>query len=183
MSPDTTRLLTDVLRQVSRSFYTTLRVLPGAVRRQIGLAYLLARATDTIADTALVPLEQRLAALRLLRERILGSHRQPLNFGQLAQQQGAPAERVLVERTEEALAMLSGFAAPDQQLIREVLQTITSGQELDLTRFAGASAENIVALKTDSELDDWNVESRLLPLQPPVSGTTTKLTSLIPQAT
>lgn len=155
MSPDTTRLLTDLLQQVSRSFYTTLRVLPGVVRRQIGLAYLLARATDTIADTALVPLEQRLAALRLLRERIQGLHQKPLDLGRLAQQQGTPGERALLERVDEALAVLSKFAPPDQQLIREVLQIITSGQELDLTRFGGASAENIVALKSDSELDDY----------------------------
>lgn len=155
MSPDTTRLLTDLLRQVSRSFYTTLRVLPGAVRRQIGLAYLLARATDTIADTTLVPPEQRLAALRLLRERILGLHQKPLDFGQFADRQGSAGERALLERVEEVLAVLAGFAARDQQLVREVLQIITSGQELDLTRFAGASAENIAALKTDSELDDY----------------------------
>ena len=155
MSPDATRLLTDLLRQVSRSFYTTLRVLPGAVRPQIGLAYLLARATDTIADTSLVPLEQRLAALRLLRERILGLHQKPMEFGQLAQQQGTLGERALLERMEEAMAVLSGLSAPDQQLIREVLQIITSGQELDLIRFAGASAGNIIALRTDSELDDY----------------------------
>jgi len=41
------------------------------------LAYLLARATDTIADTGLVPAEQRLAALAALRERILGLPRPP----------------------------------------------------------------------------------------------------------
>jgi farnesyl-diphosphate farnesyltransferase len=155
MSSDATRLLTDLLRQVSRSFYTTLRVLPGGVRRQISLAYLLARATDTIADTALVPLEQRLAALRLLRERIQGLHDKPLDLGRLAQQQGTPAERLLLERAEDALAILSGFEPRDQQLIRDVLQIITSGQELDLTRFAGASAENIIALQTGSELDDY----------------------------
>ena len=155
MSSDATRLLTDLLRQVSRSFYTTLRVLPGAVRQQIGLAYLLARATDTIADTALVSLEQRLVSLRLLRERILGLHQKPLDFGALAGRQGSPGERALLERIEEALAMLSGFPPRDQHLIREVLQVITSGQELDLTRFAGASTESIVALKTDSELDDY----------------------------
>jgi farnesyl-diphosphate farnesyltransferase len=155
MSSDATRLLTDLLRQVSRSFYTTLRVLPRAVRRQVGLAYLLARATDTIADTALVPLEQRLVSLRLLRERIIGLHQKPLDFGALSERQGSPGERALLERVEEALAMLSEFSPRDQQLIHQVLQTITSGQELDLTRFAGASKENIVALKTDSELDDY----------------------------
>ena len=35
--------LNELLKQTSRSFYLTLRVLPAAVRPQIGLAYLLAR--------------------------------------------------------------------------------------------------------------------------------------------
>ncbi len=67
------KLLTDLLKQTSRSFYLTLRVLPGAIRPQIGLAYLLARTADTIADSELVPLEQRHDALHKLRDRILGS--------------------------------------------------------------------------------------------------------------
>jgi len=155
MSSDTTGLLADLLRQVSRSFYKTLRILPGAVRPQISLAYLLARATDTMADTSLVPLEQRLASLRLLRERIRGLHQKPLDFARLAQQQGSAGERALLERVEEALAVLDSFEARDQQLIREVLQTITSGQELDLRRFTGASVKHIIALNTDAELDDY----------------------------
>ena len=36
-----------------------------------------------------------------------------------------------------------------------MLLTITSGQELDLTRFGGASVENITILGTDPELDDY----------------------------
>ena len=51
--------LNDLLKATSRSFYLTLRVLPAAVRPQIGLAYLLARTTDTIADTELVALDSR----------------------------------------------------------------------------------------------------------------------------
>lgn len=43
----------------------------------------------------------------------------------------------------------------DRQLVREVLRTITSGQELDLQRFAGASAASLVALRADEELDDY----------------------------
>src|ERR1017187_6150209 len=90
----------DLLKATSRSFYLTLRVLPARVRPQIGLAYLLARTTDTIADTELVPLDQRLEALQKLRERILGQTSAPLNFGELARQQGSPAERVLLEKVE-----------------------------------------------------------------------------------
>ncbi len=52
--------LNDLLKATSRSFYLTLRVLPGAMRLQISLTYLLARTTDTIADTELVPLENGL---------------------------------------------------------------------------------------------------------------------------
>ena len=52
MTP-TDELLGPILRDVSRAFYLTLRVLPGEVRQSIGLFYLLARTTDTIADTVL----------------------------------------------------------------------------------------------------------------------------------
>jgi farnesyl-diphosphate farnesyltransferase len=148
-------LLTDLLKAVSRSVYLSLRVLPKSIRPQIGLAYLLARTTDTIADTELVPLEQRLRSLQSLRERILGTNASPLNFGELARHQGLPAERVLLEKCEAALALLAGQPTADQQLIQEVLQIITSGQELDLQRFAGASSSRIIALRTDAELDDY----------------------------
>ena len=80
MQPGATPLLTDLLKAVSRSFYLTMRVLPGGVRPQIGLAYLLARTTDTIADTELVPVEKRLRALGELRGRILGERAAPVAF-------------------------------------------------------------------------------------------------------
>ena len=129
-------LLGDLLKATSRSFYLTLRVLPAAVRPQIGLAYLLARTTDTIADTEVLPLEQRLAALQALAARIAGTAVAPLNFGELARCQGQPAERTLLEKAEASLALLSSLTPGDLALVRTVLQTITSGQELDLRRFA-----------------------------------------------
>ena len=47
---ETKRLLTDVLKRVSRSFYMSLRVLPHELQTPVGLAYLLGRTVDTIAD-------------------------------------------------------------------------------------------------------------------------------------
>jgi farnesyl-diphosphate farnesyltransferase len=150
-----TDILTGLLRDVSRSFYLTLRVLPGSIRRPIGLAYLLARTTDTIADTGLVAPDQRLAALQALRERIQGPGDQPLDFGELARRQASRAEAVLLEKCEASVALLRRLAQDDARLVREVLDTITSGQELDLRRFAAASAQRLVALRTDEELDDY----------------------------
>jgi farnesyl-diphosphate farnesyltransferase len=165
-------LLTDVLRNVSRSFYLTLRVLPGSIRPQIGLAYLLARATDTVADTQVVPVAGRLAALGQLRDRILGSSSDRLELDHFLaiSPQGAPSlgERVLLDRLEDVLSCLDALAAPDRDRIRETLQIITGGQELDLQRFemgrAGESPPSpetaslpvpVRALQSEAELDDY----------------------------
>jgi farnesyl-diphosphate farnesyltransferase len=147
--------LNELLQRTSRSFYLTLRVLPRAVRPQIGLAYLLARTTDTIADTEIIPAEQRLQALQQLRDRILGLRNEVLDFTELARQQGLPAERELLDQCEASLALLAGLSANDLPRVRKVLEIICSGQRLDLERFAEASAKNILALETEAELDDY----------------------------
>jgi farnesyl-diphosphate farnesyltransferase len=154
-SPEQRELLGDLLRGVSRSFYLTLRVLPPAIRPQIGVAYLLARTTDTIADTDVLPVERRLAALEDLRQRILGKRPGPPSLGELAGRQASSSERFLLERVNDALLALERFEPEDQCRIRDVLSIITSGQEKDLQRFDGANAERIIALATDSELDDY----------------------------
>lgn len=153
----------ELLRATARSFYLTLRVLPAAIRPQIGFAYLVARATDTIADTEIVPLNQRLEMLQKLRERILGHNAAPLNLSELAEKQGAPAEKILLENIGKALEELQRFSAEDQKRIRDVLIIITSGQELDLKRFAPPSSgpgpvsfsTRIIALESAADLDDY----------------------------
>jgi farnesyl-diphosphate farnesyltransferase len=155
MSSELNNSLQGLLKATSRSIYLTLRVLPGVIRSPIGLAYLLARTTDTIADTEIVPPAQRLEALQRLRGRISSQTSAPLDFGQLAQQQASPAEKLLLEKVEASLAALLKFSDADQKLIRAVLETITSGQELDLQRFAGSSSSRIIALRSEAELDDY----------------------------
>ncbi|MCL4179605.1 MAG: squalene/phytoene synthase family protein [Verrucomicrobia bacterium] len=168
-------LLTGLLRDVSRSFYLTLRILPRPVRSPIGLAYLLARATDTIADTRLVPVDRRMEALEQLRLYI-GSNRSstPPDLNFLAAQsagppgdagespsrassagEASPAELLLLGRIGEVVAGVHGLSAEDQSLIRIVLDTITGGQVLDLKRFAETKPGEIRALETNAELDDY----------------------------
>lgn len=142
--------LTRLLRDVSRSFYLTLRVLPGAIRRQISLAYLLARATDTIADTRLVPRAKRIALLRELQSLT----RVPV-LGALAEQQGTAGERELLARLPECLEMLDRFSAADRRLIQGLLSTIIQGQIFDLERFPGDSADQVVSLACEEELDRY----------------------------
>lgn len=154
MLPDS-KALGPLLRDTSRSFYLTLRVLPTAIRPQIGLAYLLARTSDTIADTALVSLERRFDALLAFRKGILDASAAAPDFGELARHQGSAPERILLEKCQTSLNLLRALAPADQQLVVALLQIIIGGQELDLRRFAGATPENMMALRTSEELDDY----------------------------
>ncbi len=160
MSPE----LETLLRETSRSFHLTLRILPAPVRSQIGLAYLLARATDTIADTDLVPVTQRLDALAALKARILGTRREPLDLSPLLapplKHPGSDSprhdpEQILLQRLETAVAVLQGLSPNDLEDVRRALDTITEGQALDLRRFGSASGTAPGALETEDELDDY----------------------------
>ncbi|HLH55466.1 MAG TPA: phytoene/squalene synthase family protein [Verrucomicrobiae bacterium] len=147
------QVLTSLLRDVSRSFYLTLRVLPSSIRPQIGLAYLLARTADTIADTDLLRVDERLAALRALRESIAGTSPAP-QFHEWSKHQASVAEAALLSRYETSLELLRGLSVTDCKLVVEVLGTIIGGQELDLVRF-GSESHEVRALQTAEELDDY----------------------------
>ena len=62
--------LQEILKGVSRSFYLSLRFLPGRIREPLSLAFLACKAADTIADTSLVPHSGRLAALQGLEKAV-----------------------------------------------------------------------------------------------------------------
>lgn len=158
--------MNDMLKRVSRSFYLTMRALPRPVRDPIGLAYLLARTSDTIADTELVPADERLAVLQAFREHVRTGittlvldrflpPRKGENRGNPNERRSIEPELVLLRRCSELLTALNALEEPDRRLVREVLEIIISGQALDLQRFAAASPENMVALNSDAELDDY----------------------------
>jgi len=143
------QLIGPLLKEVSRSFYLTLRVLPPPIRPQISLAYLLARATDTIADTKVVAPARRLELLRQMRTGGVEA------VAELAAQQALPAERILLTRFGECYAMLKSFPDADQKRIGDLWQTIVSGQVFDLERFPGETEKDLVALADDAELDRY----------------------------
>jgi len=152
-----TDLVGDLLRRVSRSFYLSLAILPRSLREPIGLAYLLARATDTVADTRLVPREERLRHLATLSAAYAGAPgADPSDVARAcAPLQTHASERELLERVGEALARVDALAERDRQAVRSVLATITEGQRFDLERFPGEDAAGLAALETLGELDRY----------------------------
>ena len=144
-----------LLKGTSRSFYLTLKALPSKVRSQIGLGYLLARISDTIADSIKGSTSQRLEALEQYNDRIQKRSTTLPKLDNLAQLQHNPAEAELLEKASIPVSYLEEFSNTDQQYIRRVLDTIISGQTLDLQRFAYANANAIISLNTEDELDDY----------------------------
>lgn len=85
-------LITDILRDVSRSFYLSMRVLPYGMRAPVSLAYLIARAADTIADSPGTLLPVRLEILRLFKA-VLLSFRPSAQAGLRADSSGESAKK------------------------------------------------------------------------------------------
>lgn len=145
-----------MLAGVSRSFYTTLKVLPRTTRGTIGLMYLLARAADTIADTEAVDAGTRIGFLDRLGDLIQGGG-EHLGFSASLRDQFCPRqeherERELLGRVGECLDWLALIGGERQGAIRKVLKTIVGGQRLDLERFGGGG---LAAVKTAAELDEY----------------------------
>ena len=149
------RLRGPILRSVSRSFYLSIRLLPAKLRDPIGLAYLLARATDTIADTAVLSASERMEQLATLAGLIQGNVApdEAASLERFAAVQDDATERALITAIPACLAWLDALSASDQQDIRKVLREINEGQALDVRRFGSASG--IVALQTGAELDRY----------------------------
>jgi farnesyl-diphosphate farnesyltransferase len=134
-------------------------VLPVDVRDQMGLAYLFARAADTIADTDLIGREERLRYLNEFRAQFTthDGRRTDVQAIQaaLAPHQTNSAERVLLQRLDECLALYEGFDPGDRERIRWLMGVLPDGMTMDLTRFRGESAQELTAFQTLDELDQY----------------------------
>jgi farnesyl-diphosphate farnesyltransferase len=145
-----------ILASVSRSFYLSIRLLPKKLRDPVSLGYLLARASDTIADTTDVPIDLRTEKLKLLARGIQGEALGDAIVGlsaTLAPLQKNKAERALIESLQPCLDWLEQSDVLDREEVRAVLEQINRGQILDLERFR--DPKQIVALETSAELDEY----------------------------
>lgn len=152
----TSTLRGKILRQVSRSFYLSIFVLPKKLRDPVSLGYLLARASDTIADTTQTPIGLRIEKLKMLARGIqgeaLGDAIVDLSAS-LSPLQKNTSERALIESLQSCLDWLDQSDVLDREEVRAVLEQINRGQVLDLERFP--DPKQIVALKTAAELDEY----------------------------
>lgn len=139
---------TKVLRDVSRSFYLSLRFLPGGFREPASVGYLLARLSDTIADAGGASVETRL--------QLLHDFKTSFAIADLDQLSGlSEGEQILVSRASDCIDSLNQLPEWQQDSVRKVVEIITEGQTWDLTRFQG---EGVVQLENDAELQQYTYQ-------------------------
>jgi farnesyl-diphosphate farnesyltransferase len=149
----------ELLKPVSRSFYISIRLLPRPLRQPVALAYLLARTSDTIADSSVANVEKRIELLdrfaravgrkdegvgeelkQMLLSKHVSSEPAPRRRKTVAQPAGTPGstegERALLESADTILRWLENLSSGDQRDVRELLGIITRGQQQDLARWA-----------------------------------------------
>lgn len=164
-----------ILKDVSRSFYLSMRVLPKAMREPISLGYLLARASDTLADTDGLDASLRSEMLAGFGEIIHGGERsdwlQRLALDVVPKQSHA-GEKVLLENMEGVFTWLDAlddeplpasadhYQSPDVQsvggrqksAILTVMDHILRGQRLDIERF---ELQQGFRFTLDAELEEY----------------------------
>ncbi len=150
-------LLGAVLKGVSRSFYLTLAILPRAVRFQIGLTYLFARAADTIADTGELEDAVRGECLKELKRQICNEHPdwsliQKIQ-AQVIPKQANPDERRLLEKLEQCFRIYLGFGHVDRAHIAHVISVLIGGMEFDLQQFPQRNGKALSVLQERQDFE------------------------------
>ncbi len=148
MTTDWWRDYGGLLERVARSFAITIRWLPGEIRETVALGYLLARASDSIADSSAADVALRVGALRELEGFAIGAG----VVEQLAGLQGVTAEA-------EVLRALPGLmermrSSRDRGRLEWVWSRILEGQIFDLERFGVGGGGSAVRLSAE-ELDRY----------------------------
>ena len=150
LSPSDRVLLGDVLKRVSRSFYLTLAILPQPVRSQIGLAYLFARAADTIADTGELADGVRLQCLQEFQSQMTLDNPEWRKIhkiqAQVITKQSNPDERRLLEKLEQCFRIYYGFNHFDRSHIAHVVSVLIGGMKFDLQQFPKNNGHVVQAL-------------------------------------
>jgi len=138
-----------VLKGVSRSFYLTIRILPKRMREPVSLGYLLARASDTIADTEAVTAETRKACLGCFFETLSDTEARAKLTADLADAflsfQENEREKLLLEKMQDVWGWYDAVDEDHRVAISDVMKPILEGQSWDIDFFAIQKHEQIAS--------------------------------------
>ena len=143
-----------LLKHTSRSLYLSVKILPPSIRPAFGLAYLLCRYADTIADTALLPAPRRLYWVekfpQLVREKNTAENEALVS--ELSGTSDNPYETKLIAHLADCLTALEKIDPALKPYIYDVVTAVCEGMKIDLTTFPNEPTPMPGAFNTSNEL-------------------------------
>ncbi len=144
-----------LLKNTSRSLYLSVRALPKRMRPAFGIAYLLCRYADTIADTELLPADRRLYWVRRFPQ--LVQTQNPDEEKQLVREISGhasnPHEAELITQLMPCLEVYNQIPTLLRSFILEVVQHVCNGMALDLSYFG--TGKTLTAFETEEQLKQY----------------------------
>ncbi len=144
-----------ILKDVSRSFYLSMRLLPRGMREPISIGYLLARASDTLADTVGLDAQSRVDGLSGFRKVLAGGDAESwmeMLRSDVIPRQIHEGEKVLLSQMEGVFEWFTSVASEQQEAIVAVMEPILRGQQLDIERF---ELQQDFRITQDAQLDEY----------------------------
>ncbi len=146
-----------LLKKTSRSLYLSVQVLPGSMRPAFGIAYLLCRYADTIADTSILPAARRMYWIE--RFPSLLQTQNSNDICQLAQEISGgsenPYEKELIKHLSPCLDLLNAIDSAQHKYIMDVVHAVCEGMKMDLSCFPSEHTAAPQAFDTPSQLERY----------------------------
>ena len=146
-----------LLKNTSRSLYLSARILPQKLRPAFGIAYLLCRYADTIADTPLLPPEKRLFWIEKFPALVKEQPQEQIH--QIAQEISGsaenPYEKELIKNLPLCLDAYNKIDKNLQTYILEVVQNVCEGMKIDLSTFPNRHGAEPVSFEQHSQLTQY----------------------------
>lgn len=126
-----------LLKNTSRSLYLSVQALPKKIRPAFGIAYLLCRYADTIADTQLLPAARRIYWVErfphLVQKQNPAEAKQLIS--EISGQAENPYEEALIKHLPDCLRAYNQIESTQKPFILEVVHAVCEGMKIDLSYF------------------------------------------------
>jgi len=143
-----------LLKNTSRSLYLSVQALPPKIRPAFGIAYLLCRYADTIADTELLPAARRIYWIerfpQLVQEQNPKEEKQLIS--EISGQAENPYEAQLIEHLSDCLQVYNQIGKTQKTFILEVVRAVCEGMKIDLSYFPHENFSVPKAFERDEDL-------------------------------
>ena len=146
-----------LLKNTSRSLYLSIQALPRVVRPAFSIAYLLCRYADTIADTYLLPAQNRLQWIEKFPQLVVTQPPQEVTTltQEISGKSDNKYEELLIENLPLCLQQFNRLSADMQAVVLEVVQAVCEGMKIDLSFFPTQPNTGLKAFEKAADLEHY----------------------------